>query len=364
MSFAAAREKLAQLMGPLELQELQERLNQLRQPKEAGTIATPGGGTAGITFQGGKYGTQQIQPGLSGAAAKQEIQKMAAAAPNPEYKATLQSYADSIDAGQDPLTALGKAQALMGQAAGRVETNAQKTRFKMDYKNGLITDADGKEWSIYDPNLPPGLKQFVESAKKRESEEETKKINEQARANALALDRSLKAGDMREAQKGYDAVLKLAQRGVAGHSFLKTVENQVEAAKQGGGEGTTSGDMLIVEGFMQSMFGVDPRALRGSPKMMETLLKQGGWDDRSIAAMNGVLAGGKLSQNVREQILDNTKTQIESWDQAIEQTGQLVENPKVQDLVNRYKRAVGASRQTQGKTNDLSDLGGTPAVKQ
>jgi hypothetical protein len=164
--------------------------------------------------------------------------------------------------------------------------------------------------------------------------------------------------DLREQMKGYDNTLKIAQRGIAGHSFLKTVEDQVGKAGQNGGQGTTAGDMLLIEGYMQLMFGVDPKALRGSPQMQQNLLKQGGVDDRVIAWFNNVQTGGKLDQNVRQQILDSSRDQVNTFDQAVEQTGQLVDNPKVQDLVGRYKRATGAgqssaSPQTQKKDDDI-----------
>jgi hypothetical protein len=102
--------------------------------------------------------------------------------------------------------------------------------------------------------------------------------------------------------------------------------------------------MLLIEGYMQLMFGVDPKALRGSPQMQQNLLQQGGVDDKVIAWFNNVQSGGKLDQPVRQQILDSSKEQVNTFDQAVDQTGQLVDNPKVQDLVGRYKRATGAGQ--------------------
>jgi len=116
MKLAAARAKLEELLGPLQLEELRMRLKEMGEAKPEGVISTPGGGSAGLTFQGGKYGVQQLEPGMDKNAAKAQIAKMVEAAPK-EYKPALQSYADSIDAGEDPQKALEKANALMGTSA-------------------------------------------------------------------------------------------------------------------------------------------------------------------------------------------------------------------------------------------------------
>lgn len=345
MKMQQARQKLQEILQPLQLAELQQRIASFNQPKPEGLVNTPGGGTSGATFTpGGGYSLQPLQPGADKNAVKAQIKQIAASSPK-EYQGAIAQYADSIDLGEDPITALQKAQTLAGQAAGKESTAAGKTKFKLDMKNGIVSDKEGKEWSIYDPQLPTELKNLVDSARKREGEEDEKKATVEARKNAEALSRALQIGDMREANKQFDAVQKVAQRGVAGHAFLKSVEDQTARAAAGGGQGTTSGDLLLIEGYMQLMFGVDPKALRGSPQMQQQLLKQGGVDDRVIAWFNGVQTGGKLDQNVRQEILDSSRDQVKSFDQAVEQTGQLVDNPKVQSLVQRYKRATGAGQQ-------------------
>ena len=63
MAFEAARQKIAALMGPLQLQELQQRLKQMQQPQQAGVVPLPGGGRGGVTFQDGMYSIQPLVPG-------------------------------------------------------------------------------------------------------------------------------------------------------------------------------------------------------------------------------------------------------------------------------------------------------------
>lgn len=214
-----------------------------------------------------------------------------------------------------------------------------------------ITDAQGKTWDVNDPNLPMDLRKELATYKEAQAKGEEKKALIEARKNAEAINRAIAIGDARELQKQRGEVFRLARRGLSGHSFLKTVAQEVAAAELTGGRGTTSGDMMIVEGFMQLMFGVDPKALRGSPKMMEVLLKQGGWDDKAIAMMNNALTGGKLSQEVRNQILEGAQRQVTSWDQTVTQSGQLVEDPQTKALIDRYLKTI-----TEGM--DLTSIGG------
>lgn len=358
----AAQQKLAALMGPLQLQELQARVKELNEPKPAGIIQTQGGGNAGVTTQGGKYSVQPLTPGADKNAIKAQISAMAAKAPK-EYQGALEAIGLSIDNGEDPLKALDKANTLLGQAAGKEVTNEGKTKFKFEPEKGVITGGDGKEWSVYDPQLPPELKTLVDAERQRKREDDERKATLEAKRNADALTRALAVANMQEAKKAYDAVFKTAQRGAALHTFLGSVESQVEAAKANGGVGTTSGDLTLVEGFMQAMFGVDPRALRGSPQMQQSLLQQGGWSDKAIAEINNIRNGGRLSQDVREQILDATRSQIAQADTYVNLNGNLVDDPRVKTLVGNYNKRISGtgSSLSPAKKNDATDLGGTPA---
>jgi hypothetical protein len=362
MKIQAARQKIAELMAPLQVQEVQARLRELQQPKNAGIIATPGGGTSGVTYRDGKFSQQPLVAGADPKAIKAQIAAMAAKAP-PQYQGALEAIGLSIDSGEDPLKALDKANTLMGQAAGKEAANEGKPRFSFEPEKGIIRGADNKEWSIYDPDLPPDLKKLVDAEKKRKSDEAEQKATVEARKNAEAITKALTVMNMQEAKKGYDNVLKAATRGAAGHSFLKSVEDQVDAARANNGNGTTSGDLLLIEGYMQLMFGADPKALRGSPQMQTQLLKQGGVDDQAVAWWQSVKSGGRLSQGVREQILDASKSQVGAFDQYVNTTGQLVDDPTVKKLVTNYNARIAGtgSSQSPNKKNDATDLGGTPA---
>lgn len=214
-----------------------------------------------------------------------------------------------------------------------------------------ITDQQGKTWDINDPQLPDQLKKEVASFTEAQAKGEAKKALIEARKQAEAINRAMAMMNARDLAKARDEVRQVARRGISGHSFLKSVAQEVATAEMTGGKGTTSGDMQIVEGYMQLMFGVDPKALRGSTKTMELLLKQGGWEDKAIAQMNSAYSGGKLSQEVRQQILEEVNRQITVWDQAVRQTAILTDDPIAKSIVNNYFSQVA-------KGNDLSDLGG------
>jgi hypothetical protein len=230
-----------------------------------------------------------------------------------------------------------------------------KSEKRVEVKEGLITDAQGKTWDVNDPALPEDLKKLVKATRKAHTDDLTEKATIEARKSAEALQRAIALGDIRGQQKQRMEVVKTVQRGISGHGFLRTVAQEVASADAGGGAGNKYGDMLIAEGFMQLMFGKDPKALRGSPGMLETTLKEaGGWDDRAIAEINKAYNGGRLSQAVRNQILEAATRQVAAWDQQVFQTGELLaeDDPKTKSIVEKYRQKVAEG-------NSLSDLGGT-----
>jgi hypothetical protein len=90
--------------------------------------------------------------------------------------------------------------------------------------------------------------------------------------------------------------------------------------------------------------------------MLEAILKQsGGWDDRAIAEMNKAINGGRLSQNVRNQIQEAATRQVEAWDQQVRQTAALTEDPKVKALMEKYDKQVLGNVDDEAK-----GLGGKP----
>lgn len=65
MALQNARQKLEDLKGPLELQELQQRLKQMKAPQQAGIVKGVGGETSGVTFDPttGTYSIKTLIPG-------------------------------------------------------------------------------------------------------------------------------------------------------------------------------------------------------------------------------------------------------------------------------------------------------------
>jgi hypothetical protein len=219
-----------------------------------------------------------------------------------------------------------------------------------------VTDADGKTWRAHDPNLPPELAAIVKDHEDAAMTSEKKKATLEAQKTAEAINKAIKIGDVRAQQKEYQDIWKIAQRGINGHGFLRTVSQEVAAAEAGGGKGTKFGDMNIAEGFMQLMFGLNPKALRGSPQMLESILKEsGGWDDRAIAEMNKALTGGRLSQDVRNDILEKASRQVEAWDQQVRQTAAMTDDPKVRALMDKYSKQV-----TGDVDEEIKKYGGKP----
>jgi hypothetical protein len=65
MAMEQARQKLADLKGPLELQELQTRIKQMKSPQPAGIVKGVGGEASGVTFDPatGTYSIKTLVPG-------------------------------------------------------------------------------------------------------------------------------------------------------------------------------------------------------------------------------------------------------------------------------------------------------------
>jgi hypothetical protein len=79
MAMEQARQKLADLKGPLELQELQQRIKQMGQPQPAGIVKGPGGETSGVTFDPATS-TYSIKTLIPGAAPEPKFPTLQAAA--------------------------------------------------------------------------------------------------------------------------------------------------------------------------------------------------------------------------------------------------------------------------------------------
>lgn len=215
-----------------------------------------------------------------------------------------------------------------------------------------ITDEAEKDWNVNDPNMPPALKSELANYRESQAKGEEKKAMVEARKSAETLKREMTMLNEREAMQERKKLMDVARRGITGHSYLTAVAQEVAAAEVTGGQGTTSGDRVIADGFMQLMFGPDAKGIRGSTQVMEVMLKQGGWSDQAIAKLNGALSGGKLSQDVRKQILETSQRQVGIWDSYVTQFGSLSEDKVSKSVIDKYWQAVQ-------KQNDLGDLGGT-----
>lgn len=63
MAMEQARQKIAMMQAPLQLQELQQRIKAMQNPQPAGVEKLPAGGLGGVTFQNGVYSIQNLAPG-------------------------------------------------------------------------------------------------------------------------------------------------------------------------------------------------------------------------------------------------------------------------------------------------------------
>jgi hypothetical protein len=122
MKIQAARQKIADLMAPLQVQEVQARLKELQQPKNAGIISTPGGGTAGVTYQDGKFAQQPLTQGSDPNAAKAQILQLKASAPK-ELQEALQVLSERAE--RDPDGAVQEALKAVVSAAQRQQVTGR-----------------------------------------------------------------------------------------------------------------------------------------------------------------------------------------------------------------------------------------------
>ena len=118
MAIRAAREKLAALMGPLQVQQIQEELKKMQNPQFHGTVGTPGGGIGAVmTNPSGQPSISPLQPGMDKNGVKSVLSRMKAQAPK-EYQPYLDFLESSLDLpGTDPQQVLADANKTLGQAA-------------------------------------------------------------------------------------------------------------------------------------------------------------------------------------------------------------------------------------------------------
>ncbi len=304
-----AFDKLKMLQLALGLMELQQKIKQGGQPQPFGTVGTPGGGTSGVTFQPGKgFGTTSLIPGIGKESVSAQIRAMSTKSTSKEYQTVLTELADSVDKGLiDPMKAMERALYLTGTEAGK-ETQ-QKTRFKFEPTKGIISDAAGTEWSIYDPQLPPDLKKLVDAEQKRSDEKERLKIEDEERRNQNILTRGLEIADARDA-------IKASSEARQAKTVADDVDKNVEAAKRGNAKASLALVFAAVRTMVQG-------AGRMTNVEIEQELRAGSYEQRVqrwyTQASSGVLPEdqmGMIQEIVHNGYEAKRATAADTWEYA------------------------------------------------
>jgi hypothetical protein len=340
-AFSDARKRLSALYAPEEGRDLLSRILHIGQKnKPAGPMRE----TLGIPDDLQQHAGQKVWPGMT----LEDVLAMSGGQPTTTLTPEEQRDADLIAKGLKPRATAPKENKLEDYVAewekitGKKMTPEQKLH-TLDILSGVeakpsdkpakpLELAKGTTGLVEDPEtnqfysesdlkagrVPKDKATQVSQLLEGQQREANQKALDEARKNAEILARAVQLGDIRSQQKARSDFANLTKRAVAGHAYLKSTEQEVaEAGKTKDQTGTIAGDRLIVEGYMQLMFGIDPKALRGSPTFMASMLKAGGVDDRTISLYNGLRTGASLNQSVREQYLDAAKRQIQSWDYAV-----------------------------------------------
>jgi hypothetical protein len=322
-------DKLNLLISQTNLQGLQDRLKKASLSENLGFTTGPNGeqlaiqrdpATGGIT-------TKQIVAPPDTSQQKTQAAQLIAALPE-----QLRSIAQGVFNMGGP-KALEDFAGKAGLDVEKVKTKVPQLKFDKD--TPYITDSNGTDWAVDDPNIPPELKQIAETAKKIRTQNQ----GDEANKTAQALQRQFELMDARDKLKERDEFRKVVKRGIAGHSLLRTIQAQVENAERTGGVGTQAGDLALTESYIQTMFGFDPKGVRNNQKLQEATLYQKGVDDKVIGWYHAVTGGGTLSQDVRQQMLDAAKTQVASWDQTVNESGGIAtDDAEIKKALDYYNR--------------------------
>ena len=217
-----ARQKLEDLMGPLQVQELQTRLRQMQQPQWEGTVNTPGGGVGAITRNPntGATGMNPLVPAYitPDAVGRQILNGRQSLSPQDQF------YADQLlgelQMGGDPQKVLDKWLQFVPSA---VKSQKQKPPV-VDVNKGTVAVYDafgnGTEYPIYDakgnvnPNLPPDIQKLVTSQVSAQGVLDQRKAADEERRNQEMLDRMQKSEDFRAGQTASADKIKAATTAV------------------------------------------------------------------------------------------------------------------------------------------------------
>jgi hypothetical protein len=160
MAMQNARQKLADLKGPLELQELQQRVKQMGQPQPAGVVKGPGGETSGVTFDPATstYSVKTLIPG---------------AVPEPKFPTLQAAAAYYLQKGDfDKLKLVND------------EIDRNKTQKTPEGYTDVRPDTQGRLWGFNKANNK--FEQIQTTAKFRGENEKTPSEYDQRIANYLA----------------------------------------------------------------------------------------------------------------------------------------------------------------------------------
>ena len=203
-----ARQKIADVMGPLQIQEIQQRLKQMQQTQYEGTANLPGGGV-GTIGRNPNTGETSINPVIppyitADAVGRQILNARQALSPQDQFYAD--QLINELKLGKDPSGVLDKWMQFVPSA---VKAQKQKPPV-VDVNKGTVAVFDafgnGTEYPIYDakgnvnPNLPPDIQQLVASQVSAVNEREKLKANDEDRRNQQILDRMNKSEEFRQKQ--------------------------------------------------------------------------------------------------------------------------------------------------------------------
>jgi len=222
MAMEQARQKIADVMGPLQVQEILQRLNQGKQPQYEGTVNTPGGGVGAINRNPntGAIGMNPLVPAYitPDAVGRQILNGRQSLSPQDQF------YADQLlgelQMGGDPQKVLDKWLQFVPSA---VKSQKQKPPV-VDVNKGTVAVYDafgnGTEYPIYDakgnvnPNLPPDVQKLVTSQVSAQGVLDQRKAADEERRNQEMLDRMQKSEDFRAGQTASADKIKAATTAV------------------------------------------------------------------------------------------------------------------------------------------------------
>jgi hypothetical protein len=303
---ARARAQLEELMGPLQIQEIQEQLRQLREPKPAGTVQLPGGGLAGVTFSPeGKYATQTLIPGMDKESARRQLQNWRATVPtqHQSYYDALEKSLDEVNT--DPMTIVDEGRKYAEKITETVGRGTPKVLGTIPYgvsdpQSGVdyYADAQGRLHSPDGGPAPQGMQELYTSAYQGYKQREQDAYDRQQRAFGAAFARQAR-------QQRFQMEMQARKAGNDAADAQARMTDAINASKKH----TNANDIVILEQFMQLSFGRQPRGIRGSPAWFDEMRQLGGESvaQRVQGWWHSLSGGGLLGDDARAEMVEAVK---------------------------------------------------------